>query len=413
MRIAHIAPPWLAVPPKNYGGTENVIYNLIEEQVAQGHVVTLFAPGDAKTSARHIAFFSHSLGEDNVPWDAHLKAYYHLHKSIAYLKKHKEDFDIVHTHLSSSSDMYLFPLTETLSIPQVTTLHSQFPFDKTTDGWQGDADHYYMEWLVKAPLIAISESARQQEQKKGFPLNIVGVIHHGIPVKSVPPPSLPLGNFFVWLGRMVPEKGAHLAIEAAKKAGVPLILAGIVDQHVPHAKRYFHEQIEPQIDGQQIKYIGPIGLQDKIDLLSRARGLLNPIQWEEPFGMVMVEAMATGCPVIAFRRGAAKEIITSDRVGFLVNDVVEMVDRIQRIDEIDRKIVRLYTEEHFSSRAMAEKYTRAYKQIIGRRSNLLVPLFSTPEATIPLKTIDTHQLLQKETRLGSNLTLVGTGEQSE
>jgi glycosyltransferase involved in cell wall biosynthesis len=277
----------------------------------------------------------------------------------------------------------------------VTTLHSQFPFDRTTDGWQGDADHYYMEWFVKAPLVAISKSAQQQEQKKGFPLNIVAVIHHGIPIKNVMP-SIHPANFFVWLGRMVPEKGAHLAIEAAKKAGVPLVLAGIVDQHVPQARRYFHEEIEPQIDGQQIKYIGPVGLQDKIDLLSRARGMLNPIQWEEPFGMVMVEAMATGCPVIAFRRGAAKEIITSDRVGFLVNDVTEMVDRIHRIDEIDRKAVRLYTEEHFSSYAMVKSYTKAYKRIIGQRLKLLTPFFSTAETTIPLITIDTHQPLQKQ-----------------
>lgn len=396
MRIAHIAPPWLAIPPKNYGGTENVIYNLVEEQVAQGHAVTLLAPGDAKTSANQISFLSHSLSEDSVPWDAHLKTYYHLHKSVAYLKKHKEDFDIVHTHLSSPSDMYIFPLTETLSIPHVTTLHSQFPFDRTTDGWQGDADHYYMEWVLKAPLVAISASAQRQEQKKGFPLNIIAVIHHGIPVRNVAPQPLQLADFFVWLGRMIPEKGAHLAIEAAKKAGVPLILAGIVDQHTPHARRYFREQIEPQIDGQQIKYIGPIGSQDKSDLLSRARGMLNPIQWEEPFGMVMVEAMATGCPVIAFRRGAAQEIITSERVGFLVNDVGEMVDRIQRIDEIDRKTVRLYTEEHFSSRAMAESYTNVYKRIMRQRPKLLVPFFSKTETTLPLVAREAHQPLQQK-----------------
>ncbi|HET8842217.1 MAG TPA: glycosyltransferase, partial [Ktedonobacteraceae bacterium] len=275
MRIAHIAPPWLAIPPKNYGGTENIIFYLIEEQVLQGHNVTLFAPGDAKTSAHQISFFLHSLGKEQVPWDAHLKAYYHLHKSVEYLKKHAEDFDIVHTHLSSSSDMYIFPLMEACSIPHVTTLHSQFPFDKTTNGWQGDADHYYREWFAKAPLILISESARHQAQRDGFSLNVVATIHHGLPVKSIAPPSGHLANFFAWLGRMVPEKGAHLAIEAAKKAGVPLILAGIVDQHIPSARRYFSEQIEPQIDGQQIQYIGPVGLQDKIDLLSRARGLLN------------------------------------------------------------------------------------------------------------------------------------------
>lgn len=292
--------------------------------------------------------------------------------------------------------MYIFPLMETLSIPHVTTLHSQFPFDKTTHGWQGDADSYYMEWFAKASLIAISKSARQQELKKGFPLNIVAVIYHGIPVKNVTPQAIHPGNFFVWLGRMVPEKGAHLAIEAAKKAGVPLVLAGIVDQHVPQALRYFHEQIEPQIDGQQIKYIGPVGLQEKIDLLNRAKGMLNPIQWEEPFGMVMLEAMAEGCPVIAFKRGAAQEIITSDSVGFLVNDVTEMVDRIQRIDEIDRKTVRLYAEEHFSSRVMAKSYTKVYKRVIGQRPKLLVPFFSTPEVTTPLVTLDIRRSLQKK-----------------
>ncbi len=326
MRIAHIDPPWLPIPPKNYGGTENVIYNLIEEQVSQGHEVTLFAPADAKTSAELISFFSRSLYEDKVPWDAHLKAYYHLHKSVAYLKKHKDDFDIVHMHLSSSSDMYVFPLAETLSLPHVATLHSQFPFDRTTTGWQGDADKYYIEWLSKMPLVAISESSRRLIQKNVFSLklNIVAVVHHGIPVKNVR------------AGSSRPED-------------------------------YFSEQIEPQLDGQQIKYIGPVGAKAKVDLLSRARGMLNPIQWEEPFGMVMAEAMAAGCPVIAFRRGAANEIILSEKVGFLVDDVAEMVDSIRRIDEIDREAVRHYAEMHFSAGAMAENYVIVYQRIIGLR----------------------------------------------
>jgi glycosyltransferase involved in cell wall biosynthesis len=383
MRIAHIAPPWLPIPPKNYGGTENVIYNLIEEQVRQGNEVTLFAPGDAKTSAKLISFFPHSLSEDGVPWDAHLKAYYHLHRAVAYLKKHKNDFDIVHMHLSSSSDMYIFPLTETLSLPHVTTLHSQFPFDKTTGGWEGDADKYYLECFAKTPLVAISENARRQAQKNSFSLNIVGVVQHGIPVKRARTESPRTEDFFVWLGRMVPEKGAHLAIEAAKKAGVRLILAGIVDRHVPHALRYFSEQIEPQIDGQQITYIGPVGIKAKVDLLSRARGLLNPIQWEEPFGLVMVEAMATGCPVIAFRRGAASEIIASEKVGFLVDDVATMVDGIRRIDEIDRDVVRHYTEAHFSAGAMAENYALVYNRMIALRQSLAMPL------VIPGKTTKT------------------------
>ena len=150
MKIAHIAPPWIAIPPKNYGGTEIVLYNLIEEQVAQGHDVTLLAPGDARTSAKLISFFPHALIDAGVPWQGHLKAYYHLHKAVEYIKDH--DFDIVHTHLSSSADMYLFPLTAQLATPHVMTLHSHFPFDHV-QSWTGDADDFYMQWIASVPMI--------------------------------------------------------------------------------------------------------------------------------------------------------------------------------------------------------------------------------------------------------------------
>src|SRR5712692_2205407 len=159
LKIAHIAPPWITIPPKNYGGTEVVIYNLVEEQVAQGHDVTLFAPGDAKTSAKQISFFPRSLLEAGVPWQAHLKAYYHMHKAVEYVKEH--DFDILHTHLSSSSDLYIFPLTAPLTTPHVTTLHSRFPFDRV-QSWTGDADAFYMEWAPNVPIVAISEAARDE-----------------------------------------------------------------------------------------------------------------------------------------------------------------------------------------------------------------------------------------------------------
>src|SRR5260370_23258290 len=141
MRIAHVAPPWIATPAENYGGTEIVIANLVEEQVAQGHDVTLFAPGDSKTSARLVSFFPESLMETGVPWYAHLKAYYHMYKAIEYVKEH--DFDIVHTHLSSASDMYTFPLTAQLAKPHVMTLHSCFPFDRA-GSWTGDAHKFYI-----------------------------------------------------------------------------------------------------------------------------------------------------------------------------------------------------------------------------------------------------------------------------
>jgi glycosyltransferase involved in cell wall biosynthesis len=363
MKIAHIAPPWIGIPPANYGGTEIVIYNLVEEQVAQGHEVTLFAPGDAKTSAKHISFFPKSLLEIGVPWPAHPRAFYHLYKSIEYVKEH--DFDIVHTHLSSSSDIYIFPLTAPLTTPHVTTLHSRFPFERV-ESWLGDsvspgADELYMEWAPFVPMVAISESARAEVPYK---LNFVGVVHHGLPMKEFSPTGAKRGDFFVWLGRMVPDKGTYLAVEAAKKAGVPIVLAGTVDKHQPDSVNYYDDVIKPLIDGDQVKYIGPVNMEQKIKLLSEARGFLNPIEWEEPFGMVMIEALALGCPVISFNRGAASEIVKHGKTGFLVSDLEEMVRFIPQIDEIDRNATRAYVERNFSARAMAEKYMQVYNKVI-------------------------------------------------
>jgi glycosyltransferase involved in cell wall biosynthesis len=359
MKIAQIAPPWLQVPPKQYGGTESVLHSLVEKQVAQGHDVTLFAPGDTKTSARLVSFFPKSLLEQGVPWSAHLKAYYHLKKSVDQVRE--EGFDIVHSHLSSSADLYLFPLTALLGTPHVTTLHSHFPFDHTPSGWVGDADRYYMDWAPDVPIVAISETARKQET---YPLDFVGVVYNGLDMDQYQTKGRKREDFFAWLGRFTPEKGPHLAIEAAKRANVPLVLAGTIDRYMATSVSYFNEQIKPQVDKDQIKYIGPVNMKQKVRLLSRACGFLNPIQWEEPFGMVMIEAMALGCPVISFDRGAAPEIVVNGETGFLVRDLDEMVKFIPRIEEIDRNYLHTYVEQHFSARIMAEKYTEVYEQVI-------------------------------------------------
>lgn len=370
MKIAHIAPPWIPIPPKNYGGTEVVVYNLVEEQVAQGHEVTLFAPEDARTSAKQISFFPKFLTEEGIPWAAHLKPYYHMHKSVEYINEH--DFDIVHTHLSSSSDMYIFPLTAPLATPHVTTLHSRFPFDRV-QSWTGEADKYYMEWAPSVPVVAISDSARAEVS---HPLHFVGVVHHGIPMQHFVPSTKKVDDCFVWLGRFVPDKGTHLAIEAAKKAGVKIVLAGTIDRHQQESINYFHQVIEPQIDNDQVRYVGPVNMKRKISLLSRARAFLNPIEWEEPFGMVMIEAMALGCPVISFARGAAPEIVVHRKTGFLVHDVAEMVRFIPRIDEIDRNVTRMHVERNFSARAMAEKYVKIYKNVIKLAKGSTTPSLS-------------------------------------
>ena len=360
MKIAQIAPGWFSVPPKNYGGTEAVLYNLIEELVEQGHDVTLYAPGDAQTSAKLVSFFPQALIDSGVPWQAHLKAYYHLRKSIEAVKQ--GDFDIVHTHLSSASDLYLFPLMAGMQVPHVMTLHSRFPFDHLPNGWVGDADPLYMtEWSSSMPMVAISKHARDEVP---YPLHFVGVVYHGLPMDTFIPTRTRRRDYFAWLGRCVPDKGAHLAIQAAKEAGVALILAGTVDRNMPESVRYFQEQIKPQIDNQQIRYIGPANMKEKINLFSGARAFLNPIEWEEPFGMVMIEAMALGCPAISFKRGAAPELIVDGKTGFLVEDVDAMVRAIASIDTIDRDTTRQHIEEHFSARVMAKNYTKIYQQVI-------------------------------------------------
>lgn len=362
MKIAQIAPPWITIPPKNYGGTENVIANLVEAQVELGHDVTIFAPEGTKTSAKLVSFFPQALVEEGVPWSAHLKAYYHMQKSIDYIQL--RDFDIVHCHLSSTPDMYFFPLLATLKTPHVMTLHSHFPFDRNTSGWQGDADKLYLqEWAAATPLIAISESAAEMVPEE---VKVVGVVHHGLPMGVFKPIKRKPGDAFVWLGRFAKEKGTHIAIEAAKRAGVPLILAGSIDRHSQESIGYFKEFVEPLIDNEQIKYIGPVNMKQKISLLSRARGFLNPIQWEEPFGMVMIEAMALGCPVISFARGAASEIIVHRKNGFLVHDLDEMVHFIPQVEMLSRDAIRAYAEQHFSARAMAVNYIRLYKKVIDQ-----------------------------------------------
>ena len=281
-----------------------------------------------------------------------------MHKAIEYVKAHH--FDIVHTNLSSCADMYIFPLAAKLPIPMVTTLHSCFPFDRM-QSWTGDADSYYLEWLSQVPIVAISESARMQVP---YDLNFTGVIYHGLPMNIFRPTVERPENFLVWLGRIMPEKGTHHAISAARAAHIPLVLAGTVDPHTPEAVQYFEEMIKPEIDNEQVRYVGPVNMQQKIDLLSHAHGFLNPIEWEEPFGLVMIEAMSVGCPVISFARGAAPEIIVHEKTGFLVHDVGEMIRFIPKIDKLARKAVRAHVEQNFSVGMMAKKYTHAYKRVI-------------------------------------------------
>jgi glycosyltransferase involved in cell wall biosynthesis len=365
MKIAQIAPPWISVPPKTYGGTEAIISFLTEELVAQGHDVTLFAPGDARTSANVVSFFPRSLVDDGVPWHAHLKAYYHLHKAM----ERAGEFDVVHTHVSSTGDMYVFPLLSLLTTPHLTTLHSNFPFD-WVGTWSGDADNYYMEWITSAPLVTVSNKARTNLPRD---LNIVGVVHLGVPMEQFRPHQEP-ADFFAWLGRFVPAKGAHLAIETARRANVPIVLAGQIDKNVPEEVDYFRRVIEPLIDSDRVRYIGPVTMRQKVALLSSARGFLYPIMWEEPGATVVLEAMALGCPVIAFAHGVIPELVVHNRTGFLSRDTDHMLEHIREIGKLDRREVRQHVENNFSARVMTEKYLRIYAELSTDSSSCLMTL---------------------------------------
>ena len=371
MRIAQIAPAWIAVPPKNYGGTEAVIYNLVEAQVAQGHEVTLYTPGSSKTSAQQISFFPEALMDEGTPWTAYLKSYYHLIKSVNDIKE--KSYDIIHTHLSSTSDLLLLPLIAQLSTPHIVTLHSNFPFDHVPDGWTGDADRYFMDWAPDMPMVAISQRAREQALA-AFPLNFAGVVYNGISMQQYQPTGRKREDFFMWLGRYTPEKGPHRAIRAAMKAGVPIVLAGPVEHATTELAVHFEEEVRPLVDGKNVRLIGPVNMEQKVSYLSRARGFLNPIEWEEPFGVVMIEAMALGCPVISFERGAASEVVAHGESGYLVRDIDEMVEYIGRIDELDREVVREHVATHFSSQTMARNYNEIYEQVIVSEAQKTPPV---------------------------------------
>jgi glycosyltransferase involved in cell wall biosynthesis len=359
MKIAQIAPPWIAVPPKDYGGTETVLHCLVEEQVAQGHNVTLIASGDSQTSAHLVPLIKQGLREDGVPWNDYQQELDYLEQALNYVQKH--DFDIVHTHVSSGGDMFLFPLLARLQIPHVTTLHSNLPF-RSAEVPDEIRNERFVRWTSQVPIVAISEHARQNQ---GLPLNFIGVVHHGIPLeKDRVLPTQP-DDYFLWLGRFVPEKGPHLAIEGAQLAQMPLILAGKITQDTPQIQSYYQDKIQPHLDGQQIRNHGPADAQEKRDLMSHARGFLNPIEWEEPFGMVMIEAMALGCPVISFAHGAAPEIIQDGETGFLVQNLDGMIQAMGRIDEIKREKVQAHVQKHFSCEAMERKYDTIYQQAIS------------------------------------------------
>jgi glycosyltransferase involved in cell wall biosynthesis len=337
VRIGLVAPPWAPVPPTNYGGTERVVDLLARGLRAAGQDVVLFTTRDSTCPVSRRWVYEHA----QAPMGIDVAEAHHLVRAYQALA----DCDVIHDHT------VLGPFFAAGHAPVVTTNHGSFT---------PAIREIYGALAGRVPIIAISRSQRAQAPE----LPIAAVIHHGLD-----PEAFPLGTggggYLVFLGRMAPEKGAHRAIEVARRARLPLVMAAKMRD--PAERSYFVEHVEPHLGG-EVEYVGEVGQDDKVLLLGAARALLNPISWAEPFGLVMVEALACGTPVLAFPSGAAPEIVEDGRTGFLCSDVEAMAAAVQRIDVLDRADCRAAVEGYFSSQRMVRQHLALYRAVLeGRR----------------------------------------------
>jgi len=351
LRIAQVAPLWYPVPPPAYGGTELVVSQLTEELVRRGHQVTLYASGDSRTKARKVSVTKKCLTAGGIPWTSPGFNLLNLEKAFSEAKK----YDLIHTHIDPF-DGFFRSLTD---VPSVATLHNHFwAFDEKNRARFADREATYTRFR-RQPLVAISNAYRRFCPLK---LNFAATIWHGVELDKFRFNDRP-DDHFVWLGRIARIKGLHSAVAACRRAGAKLTIAGPFI--TKEGKEYFDREIRPHVDGRRIRYVGEKNSREKAKLLRSARAMLYPIEWNEPFGITMVEAMACGTPVIAFDRGSAGEVVEHGRTGFIVRGVGQMVAAMRRIGEIDRRSCRKRVERHFTIQHMADKYEKVYRSLLN------------------------------------------------
>jgi glycosyltransferase involved in cell wall biosynthesis len=342
MKIALLAPFEERVPPEKYGGTELIVSNVTEGLVERGHEVFLLATGDSQTKANLVSIFPRSIRKENMSNDMKLREalkYLGVGKAIDFLSK--IDLDIVHNHIG----WRILPFAGLLKCPTITTLHGPM-----------DAQSFFYSTFKNQPFVSISNS-----QRKPLPdLNYVSTVYNGIDISKLEF-SKKSQDYFAFLGRMSPEKGPVQAIQMAKLAGVKLKMAAKVDTVDAN---YFEKEVKPLIDGKQIEFIGEIGPKEKSDFLKNAKGLIAPIQWEEPFGLFFTEAMACGAPVIACNRGSVPEIVVNGKTGFIINTIEEGVEAVKNIGKINRSDCRKHVEENFTTEKMVDGYEKAYESLV-------------------------------------------------
>ncbi len=351
LRIAQIGSIWEQTPPKLYGGTQRVVSNLTEELVKRGHKVTLFATGDSKTKAKLSSVTKKPLYRAGIPWTNFLYPLYHI--SEVFERAH--EFDLIHMHFDTRQDYVALVLAGMVKTPTIFTTHFVWPLDKDKDR----QDRFmFLKKYKDRNFVAISDAQRTLPE-----LNAVATVHNGLDLSKYHP-AKKAGANLVWIGRICKDKGTKEAIEVAKKTGLKLILAGKLDQHNPEYLEYYEKEIEPHIDGQQITYIGEVNDKQKEALLKKACALLNPINWNEPFGLITIEAMAMGVPVIAFDNGPVHEQILNGKTGFIVRNVSEMAEAVGKVETLNRGLIREYALRNFSVKNMADGYEEVYRKIL-------------------------------------------------
>lgn len=353
MRIAEVAPLYESVPPRLYGGTERIVSYLTEELVRQGHDVTLFASGDSMTSARLIPVCPEALRLDSRVCDP-------LAHHIVLLEqvfRRSNEFDIIHFHI----DYLHFPLSSREKVANVTTLHGRLDTP--------DLLPIYRKY-PNMPVISISDA-----QRKPLPwVNWQATVYHGMPADYLLCGSGE-GNYLAFLGRISPEKGLEEAIQIAKQVGMPLKVAAKIDRV---DREYYERVIKHQFDDNSIEFVGEIGYAEKNKFLGDAAALLFPIQWPEPFGIVMMEAMACGTPIIAFPRGSVPEVVENGVNGWIVNNLDEGANAVERLAQLDRSRCRQRFEERFTAERMCHDYVAIFERIAGSPGEPLAKTAGVP-----------------------------------
>ncbi len=341
MRIAQVPPLIEAVPPKLYGGTERVVAYLTDALVELGHDVTLFASGDSHTKAKLAPIWPRALRLDPTVHDVFAPLFMQL-ETVA---RRAHEFDIIHCHL----DYFAFPTLRMLGVPSITTLHGRLDLPELAPLYRLYHD---------IPVVSISDS--QREPLPGA--NYAATIHHGLPQKSLA--RGPGGDYLAFLGRISPEKGPDAAIRIAIRAGLPLKIAAKVDRV---DREYFQTKIEPLLARADVEFVGEIGEHQKAEFLGNAAALLFPIAWREPFGLVMIEAMACGTPVVAFNSGSVPEVLENGLTGFIVNSEDEAVRALRDLSRLDRGRIRAEFDRRFTAQQMAQNYLKLYSSLVKSR----------------------------------------------